>query len=61
MQTLAVVLFLCALSLLSLSVSMATVKLTPTVWGKYRNLNQALLLHTAAKASCFRGSDDLFK
>lgn len=30
-----------------LFVSMVTVKLTPTVWGKY----QAPLLHTAAKAA----------
>ena len=60
-DTLGVVLFLCALFLFSLFVSMVTVKLTPTVWGKYRNLNQALLLHTAAEACCFRGSEDLFK
>lgn len=33
------VFFLRALFLFSLFVSMVTVKLTPTVWGKYQNLN----------------------
>lgn len=52
---------LCALFLFSLFVSMVTVKLTCTVWGEYHNLNQALLLHTAAEHCSFRGSDDRFQ
>lgn len=55
------VFFLCALFLFSLFVSMVTVKLTPTVWGKYQNLNQVLLIHTAAKGCSFRGSNDKYK
>lgn len=52
---------LCTLFLFSLFVSVVTVKLTRTVWGKYQNLNQALLLHTPEKHRNFRGSDDRFK
>lgn len=55
------VFFLCTLFLFSLFVSMVTVKLTPTVWGKYQNLNQVLLIHTAAKGCSFRGSNDKYK
>lgn len=47
--------------LLSLFVSMVTVKLTPTVWGKYQNLNQALFIHTAARDCSCRGSEDRFQ
>lgn len=53
--------FLRALFLFSLFVSMVTVKLTPTVWGKYQNLNQALLIHTAAKDCGVGGSGDRCK
>lgn len=51
----------CPIAFLCVCASVVTVKLTPTVWGKYQNLKKALLLHTAAKSCRFRGSGDSCK